>query len=116
MTISVSLDKRLDKVVREREKMRRNGVVHRVGPDGLIRTRARLIRPRFPFQGAMIIVVLFMAFKALLFAQMGTGTYNARVDVLQAGSTFEKAGAVLMQEDRVTVAVGSFLKQYIFQR
>jgi len=31
MTIDASLDKRLSKVVRAHDKMRRNGVVHRVG-------------------------------------------------------------------------------------
>ena len=116
MTIDASLDKRLNKVVRNHEKMRRNGVVHRVGRDGLIRSRPRLIRPRFPLKGAFIILGLLLAFKALLFAQMGSGNYEAKVQDLRNGSALEQAGAVLMQADRVTVAVGGFLSPYVFVR
>ncbi|MCF2869755.1 hypothetical protein L0664_01630 [Octadecabacter sp. G9-8] len=116
MTIDASLDKRLNKVVRNHERMRRNGVVHRVGRDGLIRSRARLIRPRFPIKGVLLIAALFLAFKALLFAQMGSGNYASQVDALRAGSVLEQAGAVLMQEDPVTVAVGGYLKQFFFLR
>jgi len=116
MTIDASLDKRLDKVVRNHQRMRRNGVVHRVGRDGLIRSRPRLIRPRFPVKGALIIVALFLAFKSLLFAQMGSGNYALQVEELRAGSVVEQAGAVLMQEDPITVAAGGYLKQFFFQR
>lgn len=116
MTISSSLDKRLDKVVRQRAKMRRNGVVHRVGRDGLIRSRARFIRPRFPLQGALVIAVLFMAFKTLLFAQMGAVSYDARVAELRSGNALEQAGAVLMQQDRVSTTVGGLLQRYVFLR
>lgn len=103
MTIDASLDKRLNKIVRNHDRMRNNGVAHRVGRDGLIRSRARLIRPLFPV-------------KALLFAQMGAGNYALKVEELRAGTVVEQAGAVLMQEEPVTVAVGGYLKQYFFQR
>lgn len=116
MTIDASLNKRLRRVERTRERMRKNGVVYRVGPDGLIRSRPRLIRPQFPLRGALLIVVLFMAFKALLFAQMGAGNYALKVQDLRAGSPVEQIGAVLMQEEPVTVAIGGYLKQFFFQR
>ncbi len=115
MTIDASLDKRINKVVRNHERMRRNGVVRRVGKDGLIRSRPRLVRPAFPLKGAFLIVVIFFAFKALLFAQLGAGNYAEKVEGLRSGSVIEKAGAVLMQEDPVTVAVGGYLKQFFFQ-
>ena len=116
MTIDASLDKRLNKIVRNHDRMRNNGVAHRVGRDGLIRSRARLIRPRFPVKGLFVIALLLLAFKALLFAQMGAGNYALKVEELRAGTVVEQAGAVLMQEEPVTVAVGGYLKQYFFQR
>ena len=116
MTIDASLNTRLRRVERKRERMRKNGVVHRVGPDGLIRSRPRLIRPQFPLKGAFVIALLFIAFKALLFAQMGPSNYALKVEALRGGTVVEKAGAVLMQEDRVTIAVGGYLKQFFFQR
>ena len=109
MTIDASLDKRLNKIVRNHDRMRNNGVAHRVGRDGLIRSRARLIRPRFPVKGLFVIALL-------LLAQMGAGNYALKVEELRAGTVVEQAGAVLMQEEPVTVAVGGYLKQYFFQR
>ncbi|MCW1952383.1 MAG: hypothetical protein KIH44_013565 [Octadecabacter sp.] len=116
MTIDASLDKRLNKVVRNHERMKRNGVVHRVGKDGLIRSRPRLVRPYFPLKGALLIAVLFFAFKALLFAQLGEGNYAQKVEQLRAGTMIEKAGAVLMQPEPLTVELGRSLKQFFFQR
>jgi hypothetical protein len=116
MTIDASLDRRLYKIVRTHNRMRRNGVVHRVGRDGLIRSRPRLVRPRFPLKGALIVVVLLIVFKALLFAQLGAGGYALKVDALRGGSMVEQAGAFIMQEEPVTVAIGGYLKQHIFLR
>jgi hypothetical protein len=115
MTIDANLDKRLERVVRNRERMRRNGAVHTVGPDGLIRTRARLVRPRFPLKGAFLVVAILMCFKALLFAQLGSGSYSAKVEALRAGSIVEQAGAVLMQPEPVTVIAGDFIRQFFFE-
>ncbi len=116
MTIDASLDKRLRRVVRTHERMRSNGVVHRVGRDGLIRSRPRLMRPRFPLKGVLLIAALLIAFKSLLFAQMGAGNYALKVEELRNGSIVEQAGAVIMQEEPVTVALGGYLKQFFFQR
>ncbi|MGJ8609980.1 MAG: hypothetical protein ACSHWY_02725 [Octadecabacter sp.] len=115
MTIDASLNKRLNKVVRTHERMRKNGVVHRVGRDGLIRSRPRLIRPRFPIKGIVIIAALLLAFKALLFAQMGAGNYALKVDELRGGTAVQQVGAAIMQEEPVTVAIGGYLNQYFFQ-
>ena len=114
MTIDASLNTRLRRVERKRERMRRNGVVHRVGPDGLIRARPRLIRLRFPVKSAIAIVLLFMAFKALVFAQGGEGNYALKLEALQTGSLIDQAGAVLMQADPVTVALGGYLQRFFF--
>ncbi|PVA05816.1 hypothetical protein [Thalassorhabdomicrobium marinisediminis] len=115
MAMDASFNKRLVRVVRTHERMRRNGVVHRVGRDGLIRSRPRLIRPRFPVKGAMIVVGLLLAFKALLFAELGAEAYGDRVAGLREGMLLERAGAVVMQEDPVTVAVGAYLARTVFR-
>lgn len=116
MTINASLDKRLDKIVRNRTRMRRYGVVYRMDRDGLIRPRVRFMRPRFPIKGTLIIVTLFFVFKALLFAEMGADDYALRIDALRSGSMVEQIGAVIMQEEPVTAAIGGYLTQYLLQR
>ena len=112
MTIDASLDKRLHKIVRTLDRIRRNGVVHRVGRDGLIRSSPRLVRPRFPLKGALIVAALLIAFKALLFVQLGASSYALKVDELRGGSMVEQAGAFILQEERVTATLGG----YIFRR
>ncbi|SLN50011.1 hypothetical protein [Pseudooctadecabacter jejudonensis] len=116
MTIDASLNERLRRVVRKHDKMKRNGVVHRVGRDGLIRSRPRLIRPQFPWRGLAVLVGLLILFKSVLFAQIGPNNYDLRVEALRQGTLLEQAGAVVMQPEPVTVAVGGYLKQFFFQR
>ena len=116
MTIDATLNKRLERVVRKHDRMRRQGVVHRVGRDGLIRSRPRLIRPRFPLKGAFIVLALIVLFKALLLAKIGEGNYALKVQDLRTGNVVEQAGAVILQEEPLTLALGGYLKQYFFQR
>lgn len=116
MTIDAQLDKRLRKVVRNHDRMRRNGVVRKIGRDGLIRTRPRLVRPSVPVKGVFVLLALLLAFKSLLYAQMGSGNYALKIEALQVGTPVERMGAVIMQEDPLTVAIGGYLKQFVFQR
>ena len=115
MTIDVTLNKRLRRVIRKHDRMRTNGVVHRVGSDGLIRSRPRLIRPQFPIKGLFLIVALLVMFKALLFAQIGAGNYAIKIEDLRNGTGVDRVGAFVMQEEPVTLALGGFLKQFFFQ-
>lgn len=116
MTIDATLNKRLRRVVRKHDRMRMNGVVHRVGSDGLIRSRPRLIRPQFPIKGLFLVLAFLVAFKALLFAQIGAGNYAVKVEDLRNGTGVERVGALVMQEEPVTLALGGFLQQTFFQR
>ena len=116
MTIDASLNDRLRRIVRRHKKMKTNGVVHVVGSDGLIRTRPRLIRPQFPIRGAMLVVAMLILFKSVLYAQVGSLAYEARVDALRGGTWLDQAGAVVLQIEPVTEAVGQFLKPYLFQK
>ena len=115
MTIDATLNKRLNRVVRKHEKMKMNGVVHRVGRDGLIQSRPRMMRLQFPVKGLLLTAAFLIAFKSLLFAQIGTGNYEAKVETLRAGTMLERVGSFVMQEDPVTTALGGYLKQFFFQ-
>ena len=116
MTIDASLNARLRRVVRKHDRMKHNGVVHRVGRDGLIRTRPRMFRRGFPLQSFVILAGLFFAFKAIVYAQIGAGNYALKVEELRNGTAIEQVGAFVMQEDPITVAVGDFIKPYVFER
>lgn len=113
MSIDAEFDKRVRRVVRTHDKMRRNGVVHRVGKDGLIISRPRLARPRFPLKGVLVVAALGFLFKGLLFAQIGSAGYNERVEALRGGTIVEQAGAWLLQEDPITVWIGQTARPYL---
>lgn len=113
MTIDASLNDRLRRVVRKHERMRTNGVVRKVGRDGLIRTRPRLIRPQFPLKGALAVVVLFVLFKSFMIAQLGSASFDQRVDTLRAGTLVDQMGAVLMQPDPLTTKLAVYIKEYL---
>lgn len=113
MSIDAEFDKRVRRVVKSHDRMRRNGVVHRIGKDGLIVSRPRMARPRFPLRGVLIVVLLGFAFKGLLWAQIGSEGFNERVAELRQGSVIERGGAWLMQEDAVTVWIGQQARPYL---
>ncbi|NBD30572.1 MAG: hypothetical protein GVY31_11115 [Alphaproteobacteria bacterium] len=113
MSFDAGFDKRVNRIVRTHDRIRRNGVVHRVGKDGLIVTRPRIARPRFPLRGVLIVVLLGFAFKGLLWAQIGAVSYNERVAQLREGTVVEKAGAWLLQEDAVTIWIGQQARPYL---
>jgi hypothetical protein len=98
----LSFEQRVRKLTRKHRKMA-DGVVHRVGDDGLITAYPRRRAPRFPLRGIMILVATAFVLKAFLFTVLGASTYETRVEVLEGGNAFEQAGAWIMQVDPATV-------------
>lgn len=110
----VPFDKRLKRIVRRHEKMS-NGVVRTVNSDGLIVTRPRLYKPRFPLKGLIVVLALGFLFKGFLFAYLGEVAYVERVASLQSGSVMEQAGAWVMQPDPATVLIAGGIQMILPQ-
>ena len=102
MSHDSTFDTRLRRLGRRHSKMYRNGIVHKVGPDGLISAYPRRRLPRFPLRGLVILFFAALTFKGVLLASLGSGVYQQRVDLLAGGSFVEKAGAWVMQIDPAT--------------
>ncbi|WP_373051104.1 hypothetical protein, partial [Thalassovita aquimarina] len=96
----------------KRTRLRR-GYVTVVGRDGLIVTKPRRMRRRFPVRGIMLLALGFMGFKALLMAHLGFGIYLDRVENLQKGGMVEQAGAVLMAPEPVSQLLAVQLRPYL---
>jgi hypothetical protein len=109
----MTFDERLRRLSRKHRKLA-NGVVHRVGSDGLIRAYPRRRAPRFPLQGIVILVGAAFLFKSFLYASLGAVVYNERVDLLWQGSIVEKGGAWVMQADPATVWLGARIYDVIY--
>lgn len=105
-----SFSSRVRRVTRQHSKMNNNGVVRKVGKDGLISAYPRRRLPSFPWRGLIILMMAAFFFKAIMFASLGAATYGDRVDGLAQGTVVEQIGAWLLQADPATVAVGEFIQ------
>lgn len=89
------------------------GRVNVVGPDGLIIAQKRRSTPKVPLRGLMYLVVGFALFKAIALAQIGVTGYSERIGALKEGTLLEQAGAVLMQPDRISMAIAAQIAPFI---
>lgn len=108
----LTFDERLRRLSRKHRKMA-NGIVHRIGSDGLINSYPRRRAPRFPLQGLVILFGAAFIFKAFLYASLGAVVYGDRVNLLWDGSIIEQGGAWFMQADPVTVWLGNVIYDVI---
>lgn len=95
-------DRRMRRITRRHTQLSR-GYVTTVNDDGLVVAKPKRKFSRGTLRGVAIVVLVLMLFKAVLHSQLGAAGYDARVSGLSNGSAFEKAGAVLMAADPITV-------------
>lgn len=100
----LSFEHRVRRVARKHRAMAQ-GIVHRMGADGLVSAYPRRRMPSFPLRGLMVLIGAAFLFKACLFAALGASVYEDRVALLQSGSIVEQGGAWVMQADPATIWV-----------
>ncbi len=113
MSQTAEFENRLRRVGRRHRKMMTNGVVRKVGKDGLITSKPRSRMPRFPLKGFVILFVAAFVFKATLLAWLGAADYSARVTALGEGTVIEQGGAWVMQADPMTVVLSEVIKNIL---
>lgn len=105
-------DKRLRRLDRKHRRMA-NGFSPVVLPDGLISIRPRRRAPQLPFKGILYLILGFIIFKAIAISHYGMPGYVERVELLRAGTVFERAGAWLLQPEQASswlaVQIASFI-------
>ncbi len=70
----------------------------------LKRTKRPVIRP------ALTVLAVFVCFKAVTLAHLGTADYTTRLDTLRSGNAVQQAGAHLMAIDPITQAAAAGIK------
>ncbi|MEE9388606.1 MAG: hypothetical protein V3U96_08335 [Paracoccaceae bacterium] len=80
------------------------GFVTSMNHDGLLIARPVRTDLRFTWRGVAYVIIVMMAFKIFLHAQIGAEAYQARVVALQNGSITAQLGAYAMTADPITVA------------
>ena len=105
-------DNRLRRINRSRVILAR-GYVSVVGEDGLIVAKPRPNPRRFPLRVLVFGIILYLAFKVLLLSFLGTSVYRDRIEALRQGSLIERAGAVVMQADPVSMRLAEKIGRYL---
>lgn len=98
-------DKRVTRIVRERQRMDAAGSTPVLQKDGLIKMRARRLGLRFPIWILPAILLAAFGSKVALYNYLGPAEYAARLAALDPNDPVDKAGLFLMQEDPATLWV-----------
>lgn len=107
----LTFNDRLRRLARKHRRMA-NGVVGRMGPDGLVQAMPRRALPRFPLRAVVLLFSVAFLFKSFMYASLGGAAYDARVAQLAKGSLAEQAGAWVMQGDPATVMIADWLNGF----
>ena len=84
-----------------------------VGADGQISARRKRKVPSLPIKGVLYLFLGLALFKSIALAQFGLPGYSERIEALRQGTIVEQTGAVVMQPDRVSVAIASLVAPYL---
>lgn len=90
-----------------------NGYITTMNHDGLLIARPRPKDVRLTWRGVAYVVIIMMAFKIFLHAQIGAEAYQERIVSLQNGSIAQQIGAYAMVADPVTVAIANAINASI---
>lgn len=107
----IAFDRRLARLVRKHDRMAL-GISYRLGRDGLITAHPRRLSPRFPVKALGAVVLTAFLLKAFLLASLGSDTYETRLAELASGGLAERAGALLMTADPVTLELAEVLRAF----
>lgn len=110
-TSEPSFEDRLRKLSHKHRRMADNGIVRRMGPDGLILEYPRRRTPQFPWQSLAIVLGAAFMLKAAAFATLGSVAYDQRIAGFAEGSAAEQVAAFVLRADPATVAVAGLLDQ-----
>lgn len=101
-------EKRINSVAR-RHKALAAGYTAEITHDGLITLTPKPSRVYTRLQMLAVSMVAFFVLKATAIAMIGQAGYQARIDVLAAGTSFEQVGAWFLQPGAITSTLAQFL-------
>ncbi|QDC10486.1 hypothetical protein FHY55_15095 [Oceanicola sp. D3] len=99
--------RRIEKIHRKGGGFEASGTLGQSHYSKAKRTKRPVLRP------ALTVLAVFVCFKALTLAHLGTADYTARLDGLRTGNTVQQMGAHLMAIDPITQAAAAGIKPLI---
>ncbi|SIS81771.1 hypothetical protein SAMN05421759_10431 [Roseivivax lentus] len=101
------------RAIRKKHRRLAGGYVTRVNRMGVIEHRPRRSLGRITIMPLVLLAAMFLAFKAVLYVQLGEEAYLSHLDNLTTGSAVERAGAMVMQIDPVTERVLGLIETHL---
>lgn len=108
----VEFENRVDRLWRRHEALSR-GCRAILRPDGLIVLKPRRFAFKLPIPGFVLLMGMLMAFKGFMLASLGEAGYGARLTTLDAGTVFDRMGALVMGLDPVSKVLGDMLARFL---
>lgn len=105
-------DKRVRKISRRNRRLARGSRKY-IDAVGIVRERPAARMSAIPFKGLFLTAFSFFAFKGFLLAAQGPERYDDRLQILQDGIAFERAGAWMMQVDPITQRFAGFFANFV---
>ena len=93
---------RVGSVDKAQSRLVRRGYTTRIDKNGLIISKPKKMRLRFPVKGILVMVLSFFCLKALMLSANGPDTYQDRLATLQNGTVVEAMGARVLGIDPAT--------------
>lgn len=85
------------------------GYVATLRPDGLLVREPRRIRFQLPVRGFVLLMVFLMLFKGTMLGALGAAAHHQRIGILDDGTLYEMAAALVMRIDPVSQAIGEMI-------
>ncbi|MFY0596403.1 MAG: hypothetical protein JXQ85_08235 [Cognatishimia sp.] len=105
---------RLRRLNAKRKKSLRRSRSAFIDNDGYVIVRGYREKRGIPYTGLMILLVGFFGLKGAMMAQMGEGTYDAKMDELRtSGTTAATLGVWTLQPDPISNLVATHLRGYL---
>ena len=105
----MAFSERLRRIDRQHHQIA-GGYVTSVNHDGLIIARPHRRSSRLPLRGLFLGLLVLLTFKGFVYAEIGAGSYNDRVELLANGTIVEQIGAYAMYADPVTLWIADQFK------
>ncbi|MDP5218698.1 hypothetical protein Q5Y75_15830 [Ruegeria sp. 2205SS24-7] len=102
----MDFDRRVARLNKKHQAMAR-GYTARMRPDGLVVVKPRRMRLAISPRSLFLFIGAFFLFKGFILANLGTATYEERLDRLWNGTGVEIAGAFVMQVDPVSQLIAN---------
>ena len=104
---------RVGAVSKKSARRGKNEFVTRIDQNGVLVVKAKRRGIHFPVNGAVLMILAFFCFKALMLVSNGPKAYSDRLSTLENGTIIEAMGARVLSVDPVTQIIADQVRPFL---